>query len=209
MVDPHYFIYGVLAGLIFSVPVGPVATLVIRQAAERRATSAVITGVGATVSDCVFSLLAICLSRLLPQLIQTYRFELYLAAGVFVAIVAYATWRKPISLAPANPKTGPWVPRPLLQGFLLASFNPANIIGISATIYGLAGVVPPSQVAIFIAGVMAGGTAWWLVLSAVVARIRRHLEADVLRRLSLGLAAVLCVASAGLFLQALLAFGAR
>ncbi len=108
--------------------------------------------------------------------------------------------RRPASAAAAGAPATADLARAFAGTFVLTLSNPMTILSFVAVFASLAGDLEglgPRQQAVMVAGVFAGSAAWWLALSATVARLRHRLPDRVL--VTIRRASGVLVAGFGLF----------
>jgi threonine/homoserine/homoserine lactone efflux protein len=168
---------GVAIGLSVTAPLGPVNILVIRNAIRRGFGVAFLVGLGAVAADAFYAVIAAYGVRSVAHVITDYARPLMLAGGALLVFMGVRLARSHIALAELQLQAPPrrrQVAGKMLAAFGLTITNPGVFFGFLA-IFGTMNAVlrldeawqrPPTVVA----GVIMGGTLWWLFLSFTVSR---------------------------------------
>lgn len=189
--DPILFVTGIAIGLSVTAPLGPVNIIVIRNALRRNFTVAVLTGLGAVAADGIFASFAAYGIRSVEHLIFGYAMPLMLVGGAVLVVMGVRLARAHITLESLHLQDPPkkrQVAARMLGTFMLTLTNPGVFVGFLAIFGTMSAVLklsdsldrPPTVVA----GVMLGGTLWWLFLSFVVTRLRAHISERVFDRIN-------------------------
>jgi threonine/homoserine/homoserine lactone efflux protein len=181
------FAQSLLIGLSIAAPVGPIGLLVIQRTLQRGPAIGLATGLGAAVADAAYGAVGAFGVTSLIGALSAARVPLALGGGAFLLWLAWTTWRS----APAAKAAAAGGGRGLLPSFagslLLTLSNPATIFSFIAVFgalaaNGAAGAhAAPSSPWPMIAGVLVGSALWWLLLSAVVGRLRARFDARAQR----------------------------
>jgi threonine/homoserine/homoserine lactone efflux protein len=197
------FLKSLLIGLSIAAPVGPIGLLCIQRTLEHGARVGLATGLGAAVADALYGAIGVMgLGAVLAVLVGA-RTWLVLAGGLFLVWLGVATLlraQRPASAAAAGAPGTADLARAFAGTFALTLSNPMTILSFLAVFASLAGdlkALGPQAQAVMVAGVFAGSAAWWLALSATVARLRHRLPDRVL--VAIRRASGVLVAGFGLF----------
>lgn len=177
------FAQSLLVGLSIAAPVGPIGLLVIQRTLHRGAGAGLAAGLGAALADAAYGALGAFGVTPLIGALTDLRVPLAMLGGAFLLLLAWRIWRQPAAArgAAAGPEGGPGLARGFLSTFALTLANPATIVSFMAVFGTLAGRGLPSSPATMVLGVAAGSALWWLVLSAIVARLRGRFDARAQR----------------------------
>ncbi|MBS0471850.1 MAG: LysE family transporter [Proteobacteria bacterium] len=183
------FIYlaasGVVIGLIVAVPIGPVNLICIRRTLAFGPVNGFVSGLGAAVGDTVFAIVTGFGLTVVAQWIKGYTSLLELVGGgmlVFFGIhTFYAKVQPRIPDSVANRENGASsLARAIASTFALTITNPATLLGFTALFAGLGGLAGghPSflSAAVVVAGVAAGSTLWWLVLTTIIGLLHHSID---------------------------------
>lgn len=177
------FVIGVTIGLMTSIPVGPVNILVIARTLQRGLLAGFLAGVGGMAADVLIAVVAAYGVTAVIEFVEGNEALIQILGGGLLVVFGLVAIRSNPHLADA--KT---VPAGLFGGmataFAMTIANPGAILGIFAIFGGLGDLDIAdddhfSRLTI-VAGVAAGATGWWLVLSVTVSRMRTLMTDRVL-----------------------------
>jgi threonine/homoserine/homoserine lactone efflux protein len=175
---------GVTIGLSVAAPVGPIGLLCIRRSMADGARAGFICGLGAASADAAYALVGGFAMTAVARWLVAQRPWFGLFGGLFLIFLGIRT----ITARASDPAVKS--PRGALAGYgstlLLTLANPLTIMSFAALFAGLsfANAANYSAAAVLVAGVFAGSALWWLLLSAIVARARRHVSAAMMRTIN-------------------------
>lgn len=169
-------------GLSIAAPVGPIGLLVIQRCLRHGMPVGLATGLGAAVADAVYGAVGAFGVTALMVWLQGVRVPLVLAGGGFLLYLAWRTWQSTPG-TPQSPSTDAPALWPAFAGTLLLTLaNPATILSFVA----IFGALSAQQQAVasplwMVAGVLLGSALWWLMLCAVVGRLRHRFDMQAQR----------------------------
>ncbi len=176
MPEPALFAQSLLIGLSIAAPVGPIGLLVIQRTLQRGNWVGLATGLGAALADAVYGAVGAFGVSWVIDALSGARVPLGLGGGTFLLWMAWRIWHA----APARQAAKTGAAQGLLQclagTFLLTLSNPSTIFSFIA-VFGTLGArlaVPAPWT--MVAGVLLGSALWWLLLSAVVGRLRSRFD---------------------------------
>ena len=169
---------GMIIGLLFSAPIGPINVMCIRETFHHGFTVGLASGIGAVVADTAFAAMAAFGITAISDQIAGYAPYFQAIAGialVYVGIKVAFCQTAPGLDGPVRSHPG----RAALTAFGMTLTNPATVLGF-VTVFGSLGDLAPDQgdyfgALLLVAGVFAGGIAWWLLLSLAIASVRQRL----------------------------------
>jgi threonine/homoserine/homoserine lactone efflux protein len=172
---------GMTIGISIAAPVGPIGLLCIRRAMADGARAGFICGLGAASADAIYALVGgFAMTAVARWLVQEKPW-FGLLGGLFLIYLGLRT----ISAGGGNQAAAPR--RRALSAYsstlLLTLANPMTIMSFAAVFagLGLADAANYSAAALLVGGVFAGSALWWLLLSGIAARARRHIGAGLMR----------------------------
>jgi len=189
--DVTLLLTGIAVGLSVTAPLGPVNVIVIRNAIKRGFAVAFLTALGAVAADIAYATLAAYGVRSIEHAMIGYGLPLTIVGGLLLVFLGIRLARSHVSLselALLEPLSNRQMAGKILTTFMLTLTNPGIFFGFLA-IFGTMNSVlrlgesldrPPTVVA----GVAAGGLAWWLFLSFVVARLRARISETLFDRIN-------------------------
>lgn len=179
-----FFLQAILVGLAIAAPVGPIGLLVIQRTLNHGTAVGLATGMGAAVADAVYGAIGAFGVTALIVLLEAARVPLALGGSAFLLWLAWRTWRA-VPAAPASAVSAGSSGARIWSSFgstvLLTLANPATIVSFIAVFGALASRGVPVSPWLMVAGVLAGSALWWLVLSALVGRLRSRFDARARR----------------------------
>ena len=168
---------GFLVGLAASVPMGPIAILVVQKTLSKGHRAGFFTGLGASVVDTLFAIIAIFALAFAQRLIEQHTNSIYLVGGLILAMIG-------LSMALSNPfrrsvksngSKSSFSSADFLQAIAMGISNPMAIFVIFA-LFGLVGITDQTprswNVAPIILSVSAGTVTYWFFFSWALSRFR-------------------------------------
>ncbi len=198
MEDMLKLIFGGLAiGLCISAPMGPTGALVVRRAINNGRLSALLTGVGATFSDIIYTYLTIYFSYLAAMYIYPYRMVISLVSSVILILYGIYLFRSNPSrniVPKTKGKNTYW--KDFISGFFLTFANPLIIIFI-ITLMGTLTFLPSNpelhHTIIGLISVAIGALLWWYGLTYFINRIRSHFNVRSVWLINRGIAVFILI----------------
>lgn len=192
-----YFLFlissGIIIGLVVAVPIGPVNLICIRRTLAYGSANGFFAGLGAALGDGVFAIVTAFGLTAISQIIEGYSSALRLIGGLMLLGFGLHIFNADVTLLrdadSSDDRDGS--SSSLLRGtattFALTITNPATLFGFTALFAGLgslAGRASFLDAAIMVAGVIAGSTMWWFVLTTVVGIFHKRIDTGVMRNLN-------------------------
>ena len=185
---------GLTVGVVFSAPVGPVNILCVQRAFRSGFLAGLAAGWGAVAGDGLFAAVAAFGITAVSGFVEGHSGWLQLIGGFLLIGFGIRT-----ALAHPHLEAGEEEASTLV-GTAVATFgmtitNPATVLGFLA-LFGSLGEWAPKPgdwlgAGTFVVGVVAGGSTWWLGVSAVVAALRDRMTDRTLARINLVAGALL------------------
>lgn len=171
---------GVLIGLCISVPVGPIGMLTIQRTLNRGQRFGIATGLGATMSDLIYTVVTLFFLSFVLDFIEAHRFVIELVGSIIVAFFGYYIFN-------ANPSTQPKPNEPLkhtLFGDFMTSFgltfsNPLVLFVLIALFARFGFIQTHTTLFVTICGILSilgGALLWWNMLTLLVSRFKNKLN---------------------------------
>ena len=187
-------------GLGASIPMGPIAILVIQKTLSKGQKAGFFTGLGASVVDTIYAIIAIFALAFAQDFIDTHQNIIYLVGGVILVLIG-------LSMALSNPfkhkkkevesgKKSSFSSTDFLQAIAMGVSNPMAIFVIFAlfAFVGIADQNPQSwNVAPIIVSVSAGTVAYWLFFSWILSRFREKFSLRTILWLSRVMGAIVVI----------------
>ncbi|HUY69047.1 MAG TPA: LysE family transporter, partial [Alphaproteobacteria bacterium] len=167
------FYRGLVLGLMIAAPVGPIGLLCMRRSIHKGLVIGLATGLGAAVADTIFGAAAAFSVAAILEFLRHYDRPIELLGGAFLLLVAWHTWHDP----PRQPKREASVSGAVtafVGGFVITMTNPVTIFAILAVVATFGDLHSGHDALILVAGIFAGSTLWWVMLSGGVSLLRGH-----------------------------------
>lgn len=193
MANELWMLFGqsLLIGFSIAAPVGPIGLLTIQRTLQLGPAAGLATGLGAAVADALYGAVGAFGVSALIDALTAARVPLAVGGGLFLLWMAWRIARAPAPEQAAAAPGGSDLLRCFAGTFALTLSNPATIISFIAVFGALAGRAAVSSPWTMVAGVLVGSALWWLLLSALVGRLRERFDASWRRRVNLASASVL------------------
>ncbi|NLH81771.1 MAG: LysE family transporter [Phyllobacteriaceae bacterium] len=181
-------------GVVFSAPVGPVNILCVQRAFRSGFFSGLAAGWGAVAADGIFSAVAAFGITAVSGFVEGHSTWLQTIGGLLLIAFGIRTARAHPHFDAGEDETATLL-RTAMATFGMTITNPATVLGFLA-LFGSLGEWAPKPgdwlaAGMFVAGVVAGGSSWWLVVSASIAALRDHMTDRTLARINLVAGALL------------------
>lgn len=167
---------GVLIGLCISVPVGPIGMLTIQRTFNRGQKYGIATGLGATFSDLIYTIITLFFLSFVLGFIESNRFIIQLIGSAVVALFGYYIYKSNPSTQPKpnQPRKetlftdfvtsfGLTISNPLVLFVLIALFARFEFIGSNSTLFiTICGIL----------SILGGAFLWWTLLTFLVSHFK-------------------------------------
>jgi threonine/homoserine/homoserine lactone efflux protein len=177
--EPGTFARGAVLGFSIAAPVGPIGVLCIRRTLAEGRLSGLATGLGAAAADGVYGAIAALGLAVVTQALVGHQMWIRLIGGAFLLVLGVRTFLARPSERAAE-AAGAGLAGAFASTFVLTLTNPMTILSFVAVFAGLGlgqGGGSATAALVLVAGVIAGSAAWWLLLSAIVDRLRGRFDA--------------------------------
>lgn len=172
-------IKGFLVGVAASIPVGPVAILVVQKSLSKGYKAGFVTGLGASVVDTLFAVIAVFALAFTQQFLSDHEVVILLAGGlILIALGLAMTLKDPFRKMKADGTTSASV-TDFMQAVLMTISNPGAIFVMLAlfAFFGIADTSPSSwHVAPILLSVAGGSVSYWLLLSWSLGHFRNKFK---------------------------------
>lgn len=194
--DMFLFVRSAVIGLSIAAPVGPIGLLCIRRTLAEGMISGLACGMGAAAADAVYGWVA---AQGLVSIGQTMEHRMWLRAvgSCFLLYLAYRIARSKPSEASNDIVSAKSTVESFVSTFFLTVTNPMTIFSFLA-IFGALGIVggnfttdSTALIITAVSGVFAGSLLWWLLLTAVVSKLRRFVGGSSMAKINLASAAII------------------
>jgi threonine/homoserine/homoserine lactone efflux protein len=186
-VDPALAFRGFILGFTIAAAVGPISLLVIRRTLAEGRVVGLASGLGVATADGTYGAIAAFGLGAITQVLVEARPILALVGGIFLLWLAWSTARaEPHHPATVAPRRRGGLAGAYLSILALTMTNPMTILSFGALFAGL-GVTggDTTGAALITLGVFLGSSAWWVVLTWLVAALRGRVTTTWIRRINL------------------------
>jgi threonine/homoserine/homoserine lactone efflux protein len=200
---------GILIGLCISVPLGPIGMLTIQRTLNRGQKHGIATGLGATTSDLIYTIITLFFLSFVIAFIEEHRLIIQLLGSLVVAFFGWYIFRSNPATQPKPNETikhsllgdfatafGLTFSNPLVLFVLIALFARFQFIGSKTTLF---------VSIIGISSILGGAFLWWSLLTFLVSRFKSKLNMRELKTINqiTGLIIIIigCVGSILSFIQ--------
>lgn len=173
-------IKGVLIGLCISVPLGPIGMLTIQRTLNRGRRFGIATGLGATTSDLVYTIVTLFFLSFVIDFIELHRLIIEIVGSLLVAGFGYYIYHSnPATQPKPNERSkhslfsdyvtsfGLTFSNPLILFVLIALFARFEFIGTSTTLFlTICGIL----------SILGGALLWWNLLTLLVNHFKNKLN---------------------------------
>ena len=167
---------GFIIGLCASIPMGPIAILVIQKTLSKGRHAGFVAGLGASVVDTVYAVISLFALAFAQQIIEKHENVILLVGGLILTLIG-------VSMALSNPfrrrvkkdDKSNFSSKDFLQAIAMGISNPMAIFVIFAlfAFFGIAAATPRDwNVAPIILSVSAGTVVYWFFMSWGLSRFR-------------------------------------
>ncbi|GAB2185503.1 LysE family translocator [Roseibium sp. LAB1] len=176
----EYALIGFFVGILTTAPVGPVNIMAIQHAVRGGFRQGVFVGLGAVVADTIFAAAAIFGISAVTNFIEGQFDLIEVVGGALLIIFGIKIWNThPHLTKDGNPRVhGFWADA--TAAFFMAITNPGAVLAFVAIFGGLGDYRPPTNdhlgALIMVAGVTAGATTWWVLVSASVSHFKSRID---------------------------------
>jgi threonine/homoserine/homoserine lactone efflux protein len=179
--DPTFLARGLAIGFTVAAAVGPISLLTIRRTIAHGRWYGLVSGLGVAAADASYGAVAAFGLTAITAVLVGARTALALIGGAFLVWLAIRTIRARPAAAAAVTDERPGLAAAFLSIYGLTMTNPMTILSFGGIFAGLglsgrAGL----DAALLTLGVFLGSGLWWVVLTAVVGRLRERITPAVL-----------------------------
>lgn len=179
---------GIILGLAVSMPLGPIAIILINRTIKRGRLSGFFSGLGMATADTLLALVAGIGFSVILGFIKEERFIISIIAGLIIIGVGLKVFlSNPVKDIRNREKAEKSLWRDYYSVFVLAVSNPSTIFIFVAFFSGvhINGNVSPELVPFFlIPGVLIGTISWWFFLTYFVSRFKKRIRIRLIVRVN-------------------------
>ena len=169
-----YIVIGIAIGFLVAAPIGPIGIFCIRQASANGLFAGIITGLGASIADAVYTVIAGYGASFVEQWIRDYMHWFELIGGFFLIYVANKIKNASIHLDKDGVKKKNSLVESCWTTMIMTFLSPMTTF-LFLAMFGKFGVLndqlTPFKIVSLAIGVFMGALFWWVVLSFVVVKL--------------------------------------
>jgi threonine/homoserine/homoserine lactone efflux protein len=173
-------IKGVLIGLCISVPLGPIGMLTIQRTLNRGQRYGVATGLGATFSDLIYTIITLFFLSFVLDFIEEHRFVIELVGSLVVAFFGWYIFRSnPATQPKPNESNNHSLLRDFMTSFGLTISNPFILFVLIALFARFQFIGNKTTLFVSICGILSilgGALIWWNLLTILVSKFKNKLN---------------------------------
>jgi len=207
--DLTFLARGVGLGFAIAAAVGPISLLTIRRTIAHGQAYGLASGAGVALADATYAGIAAFGLTALTSLLVGGRAVLGVIGGAFIVVLGIRTIASPPGAA-AETSERPGLPAAFASIFGLTLTNPMTILSF-AGVFAAAGLTGHggAEAGLLTVGVFLGSLLWWVILTAVVARLRSRVTLEALTWVNRGSGALLVVFGAAAIVTSLVSVAGR
>ena len=169
-------IKGFIVGFCASVPMGPIAILVVQKTLNKGRRAGLVAGLGATVVDTLYAIIALFALAFAQQLIERHENLILLAGGALLAVIGVTmSLSNPLRRKIHDKGHSSFSSKDFLQAIAMGISNPMAIFVMFAlfAFFGIAAETPRDwNVAPIILSLSGGSVTYWFLMSWALSRFR-------------------------------------
>lgn len=173
---------GFLIGICASAPLGPIAIFVIQKSLSEGHKAGFIAGLGATLVDTVFAIIAIFALALAEQFIENNTILILIGGGIVVAAMGFSMAFKDPFRKMKRAEGYSYSIKDFLQAIMMGISNPGAIFVIFAlfAFFNIQVETHGFSIAPVIFAVSAGSGIYWLLFSWLFSHLRKNFKLSTL-----------------------------
>ena len=178
------FFKGIIIGLAVSVPLGPIGILIIQRTVNKNRLSGFLSGMGASVSDSIYAIVAgFSLTYIIDFIQHNQLFFQVVGALIVLLLGVHIYVKNPVQDLKRYRRRGSNYFQDFISTFLITFPNPL-VVFIFLAVFASSGIVfqmnRPYQAFFMVLGIFAGANFWWMVLTGLVTLFRHKFNLRVL-----------------------------
>lgn len=175
---------GLLMGLLVSLPLGPLAILVIQRTANRDLRSGLYTGMGIAVTDTFWALAAGFSVTFLITFLEKHQMTIQIIGAIVLFLLGFYIFQShPLNALRKFKRKGTNPLQCFFSAILLAFSNPLIILAYIAVfasiklVFNIHHLLTPI---VFSSGFFIGAMAWWTTITLTITRFKHHINLRIL-----------------------------
>ncbi|HOV84321.1 MAG TPA: LysE family transporter [Paludibacteraceae bacterium] len=176
---------GIIIGWFISGPIGPIGMLVIQRTMNRGVKYGIATGVGATFSDLIYTVITLFCLNFVIGFIEKNQLIIELIGSIIVIFFGYFIFKSNPALQPKpNEPAHDNLFKDFISSFVLTFSNPLIIFVLIALFARLNFITRATNSFLILCGflsIFAGAMIWWLALTFLVSHFRSKVSIHQLK----------------------------
>lgn len=176
---------GIVVGLFISIPLGPIGMLCIQRTLSKSRLHGIITGLGATTSDLVYTIITLFFLHFVIDFIEIHKSIIQIAGSIIVVGFGIFIYRSnPIIQPKASDKIQNSLLEDYFTSFVLTLSNPIIIFILIALLAKFDFLQEDTSTVHIVSGILSilgGATLWWTSLTYLVSHFKDKLTSIGLR----------------------------
>lgn len=179
--DPAFLVRGLAVGFTIAAAVGPISLLTIRRTIAHGPRYGLVSGIGVALADASYGAVAAFGLTAISAILVGARTALGLVGGAFLVWLAIRTILARPAVAAVSAESRPGLAGAFLSIYGLTMTNPMTILSFAGIFAGL-GLAGRggAEAALLTIGVFLGSSLWWVVLIAILTRLRGRITTGVM-----------------------------
>lgn len=169
-------IKGIIIGLFISVPLGPIGMLIIQRTLHKGRINGIATGLGATFSDLIYTVVALFFISFVVDFIETHKFIIQTIGSIVVIGFGIFIFRSTPSTQPkVQSGKSVKITKDFISSFILTFSNPLILfilIAIFSRLSFLEGKTTIWEDITGILSILGGAFLWWSILTLLVSKFK-------------------------------------
>jgi threonine/homoserine/homoserine lactone efflux protein len=180
----NLFLKGLLTGFLVSVPVGPIAVMVIQRTASRNLKSGLYSGLGVAIIDSVWAIVAGFSVSFIITFLQTYKLYIQIIGAILLFLLGLNIFLShPVNDWKKMRRKGSNLLQMFFSSVGIALSNPMPVLSYIAIfasfriIFNVNEMIEPVS---FISGFFIGAFIWWTILTSSINLFRHRFNLRIL-----------------------------
>jgi threonine/homoserine/homoserine lactone efflux protein len=178
------FFKGLLTGFLVSLPIGPMAVLVIQRTVNRNLRSGFFTGLGVSLTDTIWVILAGFSISYIITFLETYQLYIQIIGAILLFLLGLNIYfSHPLKSLKEFKRKGTNPVQCIITGMAIAFSNPLTVLAYIVLLAGTHIVFSTNDLlepVSFISGFYIGAICWWLILTNLINLFRHRFNLRVL-----------------------------
>lgn len=173
-------IKGIIIGLFISVPLGPIGMLCVQRTLNRGRIYGIFTGLGATTSDLIYTIITLYSLSFVLDIIELYRFSIQLIGSLVVGGFGYYIFKShPANQPKPNENNKQSIFGDYITSFILTLSNPLVLFVLIALFARFEFITSKTTLGLSIIGItsiLGGALLWWSTLAFLISSLKNKLN---------------------------------